>query len=205
MNTRAETGAAPAAMHHGKRLVRNYLLDTSLQLRLAAYLLAVAIALCGALGWLLWNAYSETSRVVALGDPELAGPLGAILAREDQVRMMWLAGALVLLLVILLAAAVVVTHRVAGPAFVLGRTCREIAKGSLVPPRAMRSGDLLQDLAEDVSAMVQALRAREERERALVAAAATRLRAHAGDADERARALDELEGLVADKAQRLGS
>jgi methyl-accepting chemotaxis protein len=199
METRAGIETAAAEATRPRRRVRNYLLDTSLQLRLAAYLLAVAVTLSLALGWLLWNAYSETTRVLALADPEV----GASLAREDQVRMMWLSGMLVVILLLLLAGAVVVTHRIAGPAFVLARTCRDVGEGRLAPLRQLRSSDLLGDLADDVAEMVEGLRAREERERTALRAAAERLRDPGASAEARVRAIEDLERIAAEKAQRL--
>jgi hypothetical protein len=187
-----------------KRRVRNFLLDTPLQLRLASYLIAVAAALSGALGWLLWSAWSETSRVVALADPLLGERLGRVLAHEDRVRMLWIAAALVLLLLVLLGGAVVVTHRIAGPAFAIGRTCRQVARGTLTRPRPLRAGDMLLDLADDVGGMVEALRIREERERALLLEVAAKLRGRAGVPEEREGAIGELEALAAEKARRLG-
>ena len=70
-----------------KRRLKNYLLDTGLQLKLASYLLAAATALSVGLGWLLWSAYRETSRVVALGDPEVGDSIAAALATEDRWRI----------------------------------------------------------------------------------------------------------------------
>ncbi len=132
------TGEPPAATDaHGrpKRYVRNYLLDTGLQLRLASYLLAVAVALSVGLGWLLWSAYRETSRVIALGDPDVGESIAQALAREDRWRMFLIAAALSAVLLTLLLASVVITHRIAGPAFVIARTCRAVADGSLARPR----------------------------------------------------------------------
>lgn len=185
------------------RRVRNYLLDTSLQLRLASYLLAVAVALSLGLGWLLWQAYRETSRVVALGDPEVAEALAQALAAEDRGRMVWIAAALAGVLLCLLAAAVVITHRIAGPAFALGRTCRRVAEGDLTPPRPLRARDLLVDLGDEVAAMVEALRGREARERDALLAAAEILRDPAASPPQRAGAADTLERLAAGKDARL--
>ena len=89
------------------RSVRNFLVDTSLQLRLASYLLAVGVLLSVGLGWLLWQAYQETSRVIALGAPEAGDSLAGALANEDRGRMLLVAAALAGVLVCLLAAAVV--------------------------------------------------------------------------------------------------
>jgi methyl-accepting chemotaxis protein len=199
MQTSAGIETAAAGAPRTRRRVRNYLIDTSLQLRLAAYLLAVAITLSAALGWLLWNAYAETTRVLALADPDV----GASLAREDQIRMMWIVGLLVALLLLLLGAAVVVTHRIAGPAFALARACRAVGEGRLAQVRPLRATDLLGDLAEDVAGMVEALRAQEERECDALRAAAERLRDPGAPAESRARAVEELERLAAEKARRL--
>jgi hypothetical protein len=188
-----------------KRKVRNYLLDTGLQLKLASYLVAVATVLSVGLGWLLWSAYRETSRVIALGDLEAGDSIATALAAEDRGRMVLVAIALAVVLVCLLAAAVVITHRIAGPAFVLRRTCREIADGSLARPRPLRDHDLLVDLADAVAAMVEALRAREAADRDALARLAATLRDRAASPDARAAAAAELERLAAEKEARLES
>jgi hypothetical protein len=202
-----EHAAAPALPdpRAAKRRVRNYLLDTGLQLRLASYLLAVATALSLGLGGLLYSAYRETSRVIALGEPEVGESIAAALAAEDRGRIVLVAVALAAVLVCLLGAAVVITHRIAGPAFVIRRTCGQIAEGSLARPRPLRNHDLLVDLADAVAAMVDALRSREGTEREAVARAAATLRDPCATPDARAAAAAELERLAAEKEARLAS
>jgi HAMP domain-containing protein len=185
--------------------VRNYLLDTSLQLRLASHLVAVATVLSIGLGWLVWSAWRETSRVVALGAPEVADALAPALADADRGRMVAVAVALAVVLVCLLGAAVVVTHRIAGPAFAIARTCREVAAGRLAAPRPLRARDLLQDLAGEVAAMVDALRARDRGEQTAITHAVQTLRDPSSTPAQRADALDTLERLAAEKGERLGS
>lgn len=201
----APAAAPPTPAETPRRLLRNYLLDTPLQLRLASYLLGVAILLSAGLGWLLWSAYRETSRVVALGDPAGGAPLAQALAAEDRGRIALVAVGLVAALVGLLVAAVMVTHRIAGPALVLRRTCRDVAEGRLAPARPLRARDLLVDLAADVGDMVEALRARERRERDELARAAACLRDPASPPAARAAALAAVETLAAEKDTRLGS
>jgi HAMP domain-containing protein len=196
--------AAPAEAPSPTRKLRNYLLDTTLQLSLASRLLAVATALCLGLGWLLWSAYRETSRVVALGDPDAAESLAAALASEDRGRIVLVAATLAGLLLCLVGAAVVVTHRIAGPAFALGRACRRVGEGDLTPPRPLRSRDLLVDLAGEVARMVDALRAREAREQEALLHAAAVLGEAGADPHRRAGAVRELEALAAEKGARLG-
>lgn len=202
-DAQAAPPSAPARVP--KRRVRNYLLDTQLQLRLASYLLAVATALSIGLGWLLWQAYRETSRVVALGDPEVGDSIAQLLAREDRWRILLVAFALMLVLVCLLGAAVVITHRIAGPAFVIARVCRQIGEGNLTPPRPLRSRDLLTDLAEDVADMVQALRGRDARERDVAMRVAAMLRDETATIAQRTEAAADLERIAAEKDTRLRS
>jgi hypothetical protein len=182
--------------------VRNYLVDTSLQLRLASYLLGVGVLLSAGLGWLLWRAYQETSRVIALGAPEGGDSLAGALANEDRGRMLLVAAALAGVLLCLLGAAVVITHRIAGPAFAIRRTCRQVAEGNLAPPRPLRARDLLVELGEDVAAMVDALRDRETREREVVLAAARALR-DAGAEPQAQGMAAALEKLAEEKEERL--
>ncbi|WP_242345354.1 methyl-accepting chemotaxis protein [Anaeromyxobacter terrae] len=188
-----------------RRRLRNYLLDGALQLRLASYLLAVAVALSSGLGWLLWTAYRETSRVVALGDPLAGESLAQALAAEDRGRIGLVAVVLAAALPCLLVAAVVVTHRIAGPALVLSRACRDVAAGRLAPIRPLRARDLLVDLADDVGAMIDSLRDREARERDELARAAACLRDPAAAPEARAAAAAALDALAAEKDARLES
>jgi len=189
----------PAQGGAKNRRLRNYLLDTGMQLKLASYLIGAAVLLAIFLGWMLYSAWRETSRVIALADPEYADSLAQALATEDRAQLVIVAAALAVILLFLLAAAIVITHRVAGPAFALGRTCRRVADGDLTMPRPLRQGDLLVDLAGDVMQMVEALRAREEAEAELVARGAAGLRA-AGDGG----LATELEELAKEKGSRLG-
>jgi hypothetical protein len=193
------TGETTQERRKPKRQIRNYLLDTGLQLKLASYLLAFAVALSLGLGWHLWTAYRETSEVVALGAPEVASALAA----EDKWRIVQVSVILVLVLVCLLGASVVITHRIAGPAFVIRRTCAQVADGNLSRPRPLRNHDLLVDLADTVSGMVDAIRDREALDRDAMRAAAAALRDPAASPDARAAAAEALERLASEKEARL--
>ena len=204
----AATGSASAvrsAAGRDQRRLRNFLLDAPLQLRLASYLLGVGVALSLGLGFLLWRAYQETSRVIALGDPEGGESIATALAREDRFRVLTIAVVLVAVLLCLLGSAVVVSHRIAGPAYAIARTCRQVAEGNLARARPLRPRDLLVDLGKDVAAMVDALRARERGEQEAVLAALAALRDPAAGAEARRAAAEALERLAREKEQRLGS
>ncbi len=195
----ASPPASSAVLVNPRRKLRNFMLDPGLQLRFGGYLVAVASGLSLALGWQLWRAYSEASKLVGLGDPRSDEVVATMLRADDRARMLWTGGILAAVVACLLGLAVVVTHRIAGPALVIARACRSVAGGSLARPRPLRSGDLLVGLAEEMGAMVDALRAREEEERELIAQAAEAM----ARSPEQARAI--LEQLASEKARRLGA
>src|SRR5438067_941874 len=187
-----------------KRRLRNYFLNAKLQLRLASYLLGVGVALSLGLGWLLWRAYRETSRVIALSDPDAGDSIGMALASEDRVRIVIIAVALLGVLICLVGSALVVSHRIAGPAFAIARTCRMVGEGHLTPPRPLRPRDLLLELGKDVAAMIGALRKREESEREVTLSAASALRDPAASMEARGVAAEALERVAREKGERLG-
>ena len=200
----SQATAPPSAAFH-KRRMKNYLINTKLQLRFASWLLAVAAMISIVLGWVLWSSYAETSRVVALADPDVAEALAAAFASEDRARMVWLAAALAAVLICLLGFAVVMTHRIAGPAFVIARTCRQVAEGNFERPRPLRQSDMLVELFDDVIYMVNAVRDRDQDERDRIADAMARLGDPTASPDDRKRAVELLEQLVAEKAKRLAT
>jgi len=163
----------------GKRRLRNFLVHPGIQLRLVSYMLLVATAIGSGLSVMVWTSGHD------------AGPglvVGAVLA-----------GAVPGLLVL----AVILTHRVAGPAVALAHTCRRVGAGDLSLPRPLRRRDLLIDLADEVSLMVEGLREQEAEERALLADAANRLR-RAGEFAGGSEIATRLEVLATRKSQRLG-
>src|SRR5260221_13390112 len=205
MEPAATPGSFPIPDGRRKRRLRNYFLDAKLQLRLASYLIGVGVALSLGLGWLLWRAYRETSRVIALSDPDAGDSIGLALANEDRVRIIIIGVVLGGVLLCLLGSAMVVSHRIAGPAFAPARTCRQVGEGNLARPRPLRPRDLLLELGNDVSRMVDALRGRESREREVVLSAASALRDPAAGMEARTQAAEALERVAREKEQRVAT
>ena len=195
-------GAPPPSAEAPRRLIRNYLIDANIQLRFASYLVAVACAISLGLGYLLWSAYRESSRLVSLGDPRVDDALAIMLAQEDRARMVWLAAALTVVVLCLLSFAIVVTHRVAGPTVALTKTCRKVGDGDFSRPRPLRRRDLLVDLADEMALMVEGLREREEAERAALAEVAATLR-KSGQGGVVHDAAARLEQIAGEKAARV--
>ena len=202
MGVTTETGGRAEPEGDHKRRIRNYLIDSSIQLRLASYLVAVACAISIGMGWLLWSAYRESSRLMLL-DPRVDETLAGMMAREDRERMLWLGIALVAVILCLLVVALVVTHRVAGPTVAIAQTCRRVASGDLSHPRPLRRRDLLVDLADEVALMIDGLRDREDQERVQLEGVVRRLR-HPSATPAELECAAALEDLVARKARRAG-
>jgi nitrogen fixation/metabolism regulation signal transduction histidine kinase len=113
------------------------------------------------------------------------------------------AAALAGVLFCLLAAAVVITHRIAGPAFAIARTCRQVGEGKLTRPRPLRVGDLLVELSGDVATMVDALRDREAQEQAALLEAARVLGDTSAGSAAREQAAAAMTMLAEEKGKRL--
>jgi hypothetical protein len=212
----APTGAP--AFH--KRKVRNYLINRRLQLRLASWLLAVAAIISVVLGAVIMDSYRAQSKLVAsqmilAGDEseaEGAAPtseraaakaMSSLLASADRRQMLWLGAGIGVVLVVLLGFSIILTHRIAGPAFIIAKTCRQVGEGNLSRPRPLRERDLLVELGDDVVHMVDSVRAREKDEGDRIAAATKRLADPAAGDAERRKALEDLDRLAVEKAKRL--
>ena len=78
---------------------------------------------------------------------------------------------------------IVVTHKIAGPVFKMKRHLREVADGHLIIPSGLRKGDELVDFFETFNKMVKSLRARQEREIALLDAAIQRFEGSGADVE----------------------
>ncbi len=186
-----------------QRSLRNFLVDASIQLRLAGQMAVVATAVGLGVGVLLWNAWVATEHLLAAGGTAADDGAWMALTGGDRGRVLLLGTGLAVALVGLLVVSVVWSHRVAGPAVALADTCRRVGGGDLSTPRPLRRGDMLAELGEEVSLMVEALREREREERALLADAALRIRrsSHQPGSHEIAARLEE---LAARKGARLG-
>ncbi|NMB75185.1 MAG: hypothetical protein GYA21_08650 [Myxococcales bacterium] len=193
------------------RKMRNFLLDKRFQLKYTLAVVVLSAIISTVLGVLIYQeqqkvlqAERDNSKLVALDDPELDAAMQQVLAESDQKiqersrRMLFsLVGFLGLLVLLLTLVGIVATHKIAGPAYAMRRTLSAIADGQLPVVRALRKGDELRAVAEELRRMADNLRTREEDEaRRLEQALA------APGLPEPARAA--LAGLIEEKKKRLG-
>ena len=166
----AETAQAAAAPPQGRpkhqRHLRNYLLNTGLQLRFTLIIVAISATLTGGLGWVVMSKAHEASRVVQVRamDPtdEMAQQLVQQFAHNDKVMLAVLVAFGVLLCVVLSAYGIVLTHKIAGPLFKVTMYLDRMRDGKLGQVYNLRKGDELVEFFEHFKAAHDSLRARTE-------------------------------------------
>ncbi|MFO0725772.1 MAG: hypothetical protein U1E65_18455 [Myxococcota bacterium] len=182
------------------RRLRHLLLNRQFQLKYTAMILGVASAISMVLGWFLFQKLRENSRMLQL-DPGFDEAFQAQLAASDTNIVLVLIGAFALFLVVLAVLSVVITHRMAGPIYVMRRYIGEIGAGALPRVRNLRKGDEFRDLFETLVETVGALEARAKEEIAVLEKLSGALAAARPPEGETLKA--ELDALLARKRRML--
>ena len=173
-----------------KRLMKNFLLDKRFQLKYTLAVVIISTAISAGLGYFLYEAHRETSQVSSLDDPDLDGALAAELASEDRKVLFSLAGFLGALVLALGALGIMATHKIAGPAYAMRRNLSIVADGGIPRMRALRKGDELVRVAEEMIRMCDSLRAREKEDLERIKAAMKAM--EAGNSEEAQKPLHEM-------------
>src|SRR6266700_1885470 len=160
------TDNGPSARPPYKRKVRNYLLDVGLQLRYTATIVIVAVFLTAGLGFKMYEATRDVSKVIlwtSLVDPSSAAELQAQFSNSDRVVLWTIIGFGVVLVFSVSAVGILITHKVAGPLHKIASLFGRVRENRIGPaPASLRKGDELQDFYSTFREMHQALRARVE-------------------------------------------
>ena len=194
------TGETAMARPVYKRKVKNYLLDVGLQLRYTATIIIVAIFLTSFLGWRIYKATQDTSKVIlwtGLVDPATASELQSQFAQSDRTVLLGIIGFGIILVLSISGVGILLTHKVAGPLYKISSFFGRIRDNRLGPaPAKLRKGDELQDFYSSFREMHQAVRGRvEEDVRVLEGALAAIEATPEGRAAGIQSALDELRQL----------
>jgi hypothetical protein len=159
-----DTASAPRPVY--KRKVRNYLLDVGLQLRYTATIVVVAIFLTAGLGFKMYQATRDVSKVIlwtSLVDPSSADELQAQFANSDRIVLWGIVGFGVVLILSISAVGILITHKVAGPLHKIATFFGRVRDNRLGPaPTNLRKGDELQEFYGAFKEMHQAVRGRAE-------------------------------------------
>jgi len=204
MNT-SET-AMPRPVY--KRKVKNYLIDVGLQLRYTLAIVAVAVVLTAVLGYRIYAATQDTSKVIAmtsLVEPAIAQQLEAQFADTDRQVMFGIIGFGLVLVLSISGVGILLTHKVAGPLYKISSFFGRIRDNRLGPaPNKLRKGDELQNFYLSFREMHQAIRARVEEDVRVMDGALTSIEATPeGKSPAMQRAIDELRQLCKRKEDSL--
>jgi hypothetical protein len=198
MNSDSEAAAARPAY---KRKVRNYLLDVGLQLRYTATIVLVAIFLTAGLGFKMYQATREISKIIlytGLADPATAQELQKQFANSDRVVLWGIIGFGIVLILSISAVGILITHKVVGPLYKISSYFGRVRDNRLGPtPASLRKGDELQVFYSSFREMHHAVRERVAEDVRVIGNAIVTLETspEAGRAAGFQRALDELRQL----------
>jgi hypothetical protein len=204
MNSTEVASGAPAPY---KRKVRNYLLDVGLQLRYTATIVIVAVFLTAGLGFKMYQATRDVSKVIlwtSLVDPSSAEELQAQFSNSDRVVLWGIVGFGLVLVLSISAVGILITHRVAGPIHKVANLFGRIRDNRLGPaPGSLRKGDELQDFYSAFREMHHALRERAEEDLRVLGEAVSLLEATPERSPQIQRAVEDLRQLRKRKEESL--
>jgi hypothetical protein len=149
---------------------RTYLIDRSFQLKYTVILMLVGAAISLLFGALMYQAHVDATALM-----DLPNPFREAVSSGDRM-LLWL----VLGIAVIMAAAmglfgVLVTHKVAGPIYVLTHYMTTLSQGRYPQMRPLRKNDELKEFFERFKSAVDAMRARDGDEGALLRDAAKKL------------------------------
>jgi hypothetical protein len=157
-----ETAQSADGAQKYRRRMKNYLLDVGLQLRYTMTIVIVAVFLTAGLGYKMYQATRDTSKVIELSgmaDPTVAGELRGQFASSDRWVLWGIVGFGVVLVISISAVGILITHKVAGPLFKITSFFARVRENRLgMIPAKLRKGDELQDFYGSFRDMHQALR-----------------------------------------------
>jgi hypothetical protein len=181
----AEALAAPGAKTDGHR--RRYLVDRGFQLKYAVLMALSGIAVAAVFGLWLHQAHAQTTALLA-PDAETR----ALVERSDRLLLAAFGAITVLLAAALGLLGVVITHRVAGPVFVMGHYLQVLAQGRFPRMRTLRRSDELKGFFRMFIDAVDAMKVREARHAALLEDAVQAMRASGARTPDLAPAIEAL-------------
>lgn len=162
-------GSAPAP----KIGRRTYLIDRGFQLKYTLLLAAVGAVTAGVFGGMMYLAHAEAAH--ALRAASLSPELKLHLAEVDATLVWLIVGAAFLMAAALALYGIVLTHRVAGPVYVITQYVRVLASGHFPKLRPLRRSDELRAFFDRFQEAVEALRGRHHEELGQLEAALSRL------------------------------
>ena len=192
----AEALAAPGAKTAGHR--RRYLVDRGFQLKYALVMALSGVAVAVVFGLWLHQAHAQATVLLA-PDAETR----ALVERSDRLLLAAFGAIAILLGAALGLLGIVITHRVAGPVFVMGHYLEVLAQGRFPRMRTLRRSDELKTFFRTFIDAVDRMKVREAKHAALLEEAVQRMRTAAARSPELAPAIDALASAARERRAAL--
>jgi hypothetical protein len=190
-----QPAVAPAAAPR-----RRFLLDRGFQLKYALVMAGAGLLVAGVFG--LWI-HQVHAQAIALLSPDTE--TRALIARSDTLLLAAFAGIALLLAVALGLLGVVITHRVAGPVFVMGHYLSVLAQGRFPRMRTLRRSDELRSFFHVFIDAVESMKKREARHVVMLEDALARVRSAAARTPELQSTVHSLETAARERRLALAA
>lgn len=159
-----------------KRRLRNYLLDARFQLKYTSMVVGVTVIVASALGFMAYRYSRGQTEMMTIskieGSADLNPQFVAFIEGEarsaDRKVLLGIIGGIAILALALGVTGIMVTHKLVGPAYKIKRLLRDVRDGHLKIEGRLRKGDELQDVFDAFEQMINALRAEQEKEIAML-------------------------------------
>lgn len=185
--TPSETATTPSTPARLGR--RTYVIDRGFQLKYTLMLVISAAVISAVFGGLMFVAHAD-----AVAEISAEAGLSESAARTES-TLLWLLGGMTVLMAAALALfGILITHRVAGPVYVMSHYVSVLAKGRYPVMRPLRKGDELRAFFDRFQGAIEAMRKREAEEAEVIASALASLESSALT-EEQSRALASLRAI----------
>lgn len=140
------------------------LIDPQFQLKYTGLVVAIGAVISIICAYFIYRAYNENTQLL-----ELSEAVGQEITRRESTTIVTVVVAFVALEIVALGFwGVLVTHRIAGPIFIISRYVRQIKEGGYPDLRPLRDGDEMKAFFDGFAAMVDSLKTRDKEELAAI-------------------------------------
>jgi hypothetical protein len=152
------------------------LIDPQFQLKYTGLVVAVGAIISIICAYFIYRAYNENTQLL-----ELSEAVGQEITRRESSTIVTVVAAFVVLEIVALGFwGILVTHRIAGPVYIISRYLRVLKDGQYPDMRPLREGDEMRGFFDAFAGTVDALRNREKEDLAAIEEAIGKLGENAG-------------------------
>jgi hypothetical protein len=147
------------------------LIDPQFQLKYTGLVVALGAIISIICAYFIYRAYNENTQLL-----ELSEAVGAEISRRESTTIVTVVVAFVVLEIVALGFwGILVTHRIAGPIFIISRYVRILKDGSYPDMRPLRDGDEMKSFFDLFAAMVDNFKTKDKEELAAMEEAISKL------------------------------